>query len=126
MGHLALIVTSYWTPGPGDISWWVQYRGELDNAVIRLKLLVTCKQWLLFGVGLGLLLFWDPAQAIELDLESERLETMIEERAARHKIMLGRLKKISNNLDPKSEQLVQGIRHYETFRAASGELQCVR
>ncbi len=88
--------------------------------MIRLKLLVTCKQWLLFGVGLGLLLFWDPAQAIELDLESERLETMIEERAARHKIMLGRLKKISNNLDPKSEQLVQGIRHYETFRAASG------
>ena len=31
MGHLALIVTSYWTPGPGDGSWWGQYRGELDN-----------------------------------------------------------------------------------------------
>jgi len=88
--------------------------------VIRLSVLGTLKLWLLFGMGLSLSLFWEPTRAIVLDLESERFETMTEERAGRHKIVLGRLKKISNNLDPKSEQLVQGIRHYETFRAASG------
>ena len=97
---------------------------ETDELRSRVEIVMSVvlrrnlKQWPFIGVWFCLSFFWTPAQSIELDLEAERFEAVTEDRAARHKILLGRLKKISNALDPKSELSVQGVRHYETFSTA--------